>query len=309
MKRIISLIMAVAMVLCLASCGKKTEEAQTTTEATTKNAAFESLSDEEKGHIDTAYETVRSKLQEVYTNQSSSSDEFFNVVNTRLIRIKENTEERYKDMTAIVEFVIYSDYYSEHPYYINSGMYDTVMFFKDGTVKSIGSDPLIYDYNKTKDINLWHNVVGEIVDLGDYCNTNKQGAVEPSAEYDEMMKKSIEEIKKSWALYLSKKGESDRNITIVNSRIIKFKDNDTKEFGNVAYVVEFDMYADFYGSGNYPVNQYAESCNVVFHPDGTYAVNSGYINACRTTGSYGSLGDLIDSVTEFGTYYNMTCEV
>lgn len=56
----------------------------------------------------------------------------YQIIDARIITIKENDIELFKDVDCIVEFVLFTNYFGTAPYYCNAGIYDTVSIYRDG---------------------------------------------------------------------------------------------------------------------------------------------------------------------------------
>ena len=76
--------------------------------------------------IKEAVELITEYWEELYA-EDDIGDGYFEIKNTRVIYIKENDIEQFKDKKYIIEFIIYTDYMGTAPYYSNVGMYSNVV--------------------------------------------------------------------------------------------------------------------------------------------------------------------------------------
>ena len=72
----------------------------------------------------------------------ANSDGHFEIQGTRVVTVKDNDIEGYSDVAYVVEFILYSDYYSTAPYYICRGINNCVLVYKDGTMEVAGRSPI-----------------------------------------------------------------------------------------------------------------------------------------------------------------------
>ena len=97
---------------------------------------------------------------------------YFEIINTRLIEIKDNDINMFKDVDYIVEFELFTDYYCNGLYYDNVSMYDTVIVYKDGTTKVDGS--YINRYRSTTYSNDFSPFIESVENYGDKYNCVKK---------------------------------------------------------------------------------------------------------------------------------------
>ena len=112
MKKVCYLLLVLCLIFSLSACG--TNE---------KNIASKAVS------------VLKNHWEAVYDQPNLETDGYFEIKNTRVINIKENTTEEFKNIDYIVEFVLYTDYYGSAPYYQIVGTDDTVVVYKDGTME------------------------------------------------------------------------------------------------------------------------------------------------------------------------------
>ena len=69
-----------------------------------------------------------------YKEDDIETDGYFEIKNTRVITIKENEIELFKDVDYIIEYELYTDYMGSAPYYENCGVKNNVVVYKNGTM-------------------------------------------------------------------------------------------------------------------------------------------------------------------------------
>ena len=133
-------------------------------------------------------------------------------------------------------------------------------------------------------------------------------------KHDSMVKKAIAELKEYWEdLYdedEDKGLDTDRYFEIKNTRVVTFKENDLQEFGfdKIAYIVEFEIYTDFFGSAPYYVNPGMEN-NVVVYKDGDMEVQNGVIRNYRNCTYETDYSDFIETIDDYRDKYNWSGEL
>lgn len=91
---------------------------------------------DDKQASDTRVADAITAITEQWNNEYTENnieDKYLKIVNTRIINIKENNTEAFKDIDYIVEFVLFSNYFGAAPYYQNVGIYDSVVVYRDGS--------------------------------------------------------------------------------------------------------------------------------------------------------------------------------
>lgn len=58
---------------------------------------------------------------------------YLRIMNTRVVELADNDVDLFEGMEAIVEFVIYTDYFNNAPYYVEPNVYDSVAVYADGS--------------------------------------------------------------------------------------------------------------------------------------------------------------------------------
>ena len=148
MKKVISLLLIVILALGLCSCNIGKDK-----------------------RVLNAIDTLKEYWAEEYSKdlyKENNCDGYFEIINTRLIEIKENNTAMFKDVDYIVEFELFTDYFCNGLYYENVSMYDTVIVYKDGTTK-VDSD-YITRYRSTTFSNDFSAFIESVENYGDKYN-------------------------------------------------------------------------------------------------------------------------------------------
>ncbi len=98
----------------------------------------------------------------------------YQILNTRIITVKENRTEIFSDIDYIVEFVLFTDYYGSTygdgtPYYSNAGVYDTVIVYKDGSAALHMQNPF-HSYRARTYSSDFTQIIEKIEDFGNLYN-------------------------------------------------------------------------------------------------------------------------------------------
>lgn len=91
-----------------------------------------------------AIEEVKDCWRQHYDEPEYKSDGYFESKNTRLITIKDNEIEQFHDVSCIIEFELFTDYYGSSPYYENININDNVIVYKNGTMDVANSPIQMY---------------------------------------------------------------------------------------------------------------------------------------------------------------------
>lgn len=116
MKRILCFILAIALTVSFAGCGKKTEV--------------------ENADVEAAKKLLAEKWQTVYDESpfNVDNDRHLEVKHTRIVNIKETDIEALENVDYLIDFILFSNYSGTAPYYNSVDLYDTVTVYKDGTM-------------------------------------------------------------------------------------------------------------------------------------------------------------------------------
>ena len=113
-------------------------------------------------------DTAISILEEGWANliaDGYAAGNYLEIRSTRVVEILPNDNRYLSDIDYIVEFILYSDLYGSAPYYSNAGIYDSVLFYRDGSVDVLRINP-IRAYSNTSYNYDYSDFLGEIYDFG-----------------------------------------------------------------------------------------------------------------------------------------------
>ncbi|MBO5211575.1 MAG: hypothetical protein J6B80_06555 [Clostridia bacterium] len=126
-----------------------------------------------KSDIKPAREKLIARWEEIYNNSQKQKDGHFEIINTRVIVIKENDLEDFKDVKYIIEFVIFSDYNGSAPYYSQATISNSVVVYKNGEMKVPNNNPLkVYSMETNKYD--YSDIIKSIKDYGNDFNITKK---------------------------------------------------------------------------------------------------------------------------------------
>lgn len=100
--------------------------------------------------IDTAKQALSQEWREIFSDHiqdGMETDGYLEIKNTRVIEVKPNENELFSDVSAVVEFTLYSDYFGSTPYYSDARTADSVVFYNDGSCEVVRNPFLIYSAN------------------------------------------------------------------------------------------------------------------------------------------------------------------
>jgi len=131
-------------------------------------------------------------------------------------------------------------------------------------------------------------------------------AKEPTMEHNDIITEAISELKDYWKdLYAQSEVVTDGYFEIKNTRIITIKNNDIKQFRDVAYIIEFELYTDYMGSAPYYENVGLYN-NVIVYKSGAVDISSNLIRAYRNTTYQTDYSNFIKAIDDYHGYYNCT---
>lgn len=153
MKKFLLIILTVITVFSLSACGEGEKKS-------TYNGAAD---------VKGAVEFLKDSWKEIYNFDTGKTDRYFEIKNTRVLTLKENSVEDFENVKYIIEFELYTDYFGCSPYYFDAGVNDRVLIMKDGTMSLSERDPLSSYRSKSfkKDFS---EFLEAIDDLGDKYN-------------------------------------------------------------------------------------------------------------------------------------------
>ena len=156
MKKICALLILITM-LFLSACGN-----------TEKDDNKHKESKKENQIVLGAIDVLKEHWEEQYDEMTTDSDGYFEIKNTRVVNIKKNKTKEFKDVDYVVEFVLFTDYFGTAPYYMNVEQNDTVVVYKDGSMKM--ERDVINLYRSRYYTNDFSDFIKSVDDYGDQYN-------------------------------------------------------------------------------------------------------------------------------------------
>lgn len=147
MRRFFSFLLVFSFVLTLSACGDNPHDEL----------------------IDKAIKELQSLWQELYDNSDIETERYFEIKNTRVMELKKNDVEDFKNIDYIIEFVLFTDYYGASPYYSNVGISDSVIVYNDGTME-VPSNNLFRAYTGKTYVYNYEGIIETVTDYGDEYN-------------------------------------------------------------------------------------------------------------------------------------------
>ena len=126
LKKIICCLILAAVLMSLAACSGTASDTDSKANETTVENTFTP-----DPLVEQAIDSVKKEWIKQY-DKNSISDRYLEIKNTRVITIKDNESEYFKDIDKIVEFVLFSNYFDSAPYYFNATICATYILYKDG---------------------------------------------------------------------------------------------------------------------------------------------------------------------------------
>ena len=292
-------LLIISIVFSLTSCGIKNNEVN------------EKQFTKDEQYVEAAIKEVQKAWAKEYQNSyHADSDKTVNIINTRIIKIKDNEHEYFHDVEAIVEFDIFSDYYGSSPYYINCQKNDSVVFHKNGTSEVF--DPL-NPYRYTLEIDDYSDVVGEIIELESAFNTQTK-TVDLDSIKEEYVNSAIEELKAHWTTTFSQLDnvDSDGTLKIINTRLLVIDKNslyyqfDDCRFKGVKAIVEFELYSDYFGLAPYYVNAGIDNAVWIMDDGSVKMATTSIKSEIEAIYSAAFAGTLFSETIDAGAKYNET---
>ena len=127
----------------------------------------------QKSAVKPAREKLIERWEEIYNNSQKQKDGHFEIINTRVITIKDNDLEDFKDVKYIVEFVLCSDYNGSAPYYSQATISNSVVVYEDGEMK-VPNNNLLKVYSMETNKYDYSDIIESIKDYGDDFNITKK---------------------------------------------------------------------------------------------------------------------------------------
>jgi len=112
---------------------------------------------------------LKSEWEDIYDKMKLETDRYFEIKNTRVIKIKKTDIEEFKDVKYIIEFVLYTDYFGSAPYHSNYRVSNSVIVYNNGDMKVPKKD-LLEDYSIKNYIWDYSNIIDNVKDYDDKYN-------------------------------------------------------------------------------------------------------------------------------------------
>ena len=138
-----------------------------------------------------------------------------------------------------------------------------------------------------------------------FCFTACGKQEKKNLKHHKMVTAATAQLKKHWKQEYQdeNKADTDGYFEITNVRVITIKENDIKLFQDVAYIVEYELYTDYYGSAPYYDN-YVVDDTVVVYKNGTMDVSQNLIWKYRNTAYQTDFSVFIEDIDDYGGQYN-----
>ena len=307
MKKLTALLIALALFLSLAACsaapGGADAEAPQDGELLL-DAHGNAISSEDAEYVEKAMQLVRREWNSFF-KEHSDRDGTVDIINARVIHIKDNDADMFRDVRAVVEFEILSDFYGSAPWYMNAQQYDTVVFKKGRSTELMD---IFGMYRSRTFLTDYSDIIESIVDCGSAFNTKKE-TCSASAEEEKYVAGALEALRSVWADNYAESG-GDGTVKILSTRLAVVNDESENVkyercFSDVSAIVSFELLSDYFGSAPYYSNVMSDAC-AVFHRDGSVEI-TGDIPRLAVSATYDSdFSDLFSQVRDFGTAYSDT---
>lgn len=113
-----------------------------------------------------AIEAIKAEWMELYeASGNMSTTKHLEIRDSRIIHIKENDTELFRNADYVVEFVLFTDYFGSAPYYSNAGMYDSVLVTRDGAITVNRANPFAAYRSRTFTSD-FSDIIDSIEELG-----------------------------------------------------------------------------------------------------------------------------------------------
>ena len=302
-KRILCCLLAILMLFSLSAC-----------KAGKKDADSNRISNQDLNYVNKAIDVINTEWESVYSkiNKSVHTDNMIEITNARIIHIKNNNSDYFKDVDVVVEFDLFTDYYGGAPYYFNVQQNDTVVFYKDGSnqVNDIFKNYLL----KTGE-NDYSDIIEYRVECGDTFRLGNIKTAKVTGSNEKYILDAREIISSEWSRKNRDKSDdtakdetSNISLNIINTRLLLINDQSNytefeKYFDDIEAIVEFELYqGETNNNSYYPNNEAANT--VIFYKNGNTEVTSNYIRKISTLTFDYNFSDLFTDIFECGSLYN-----
>ena len=155
MKKLITLFLSIILMINFVSCSSFVSNE----EIKEPINAYDSV-------IKEAIDVVKDEWKNQY--EEHNGDAYFEIKNTRVIEIKDNDISVVKDVKYIVEFILFTDYYGNAPYYSEAVVSNVAVIYKNGNAEITGD--LFRRYSSATYSYDYSNIIKNIVDCGGKYN-------------------------------------------------------------------------------------------------------------------------------------------
>lgn len=122
----------------------------------------------EPGMVKEAVSEIKKAWKDEYSDESyKGADGYFEIKNTRVLKLRKNDMEELNDVEYIVEFVLFVDYFHSAPYYDVAPVWDNVLVYKDGSMKAASH---VIRTCRAKAYTTGAELIDSVIDYGDKFN-------------------------------------------------------------------------------------------------------------------------------------------
>lgn len=136
---------------------------------------------------------------------------------------------------------------------------------------------------------------------GTACSAKDEN--KPSTKHQAIILPAIQKLETHWKDHYQEEAIGDGYFEIKNTRVITLKANDIEMFQDVAYIIEFELFTDLFGSAPYYMNTTYNN-NVVVYKNGTMAVATNMINKYRSYTYNTDYSGFMESIDDYKGQYN-----
>ena len=126
---------------------------------------------------------------------------------------------------------------------------------------------------------------------------------EKTNKHHDMIQSAIKKLEQQWMTHYKEDPIGDGYFEIKNTRGITLKATDIEMFQDVAYIIEFELFTDLFGSAPYYMNTTYNN-NVVVYKNGTMAVATNMINQYRSYTYNTDYSGFMESIDDYKGQYN-----
>lgn len=166
----VAVIAAVVLVIVLLT-GKKDDPKTESGEEAKYDEVVADCITELKTSWGVAYDGIEPLFDNGTFESEGKEDRVIEIKNTRIIEIKANKKDAFKNVKYIVEFDLYSNRYRTAPYLMREEVFNTAIVYKDGTTQILHTNTINSMLDQSEpEANAVREIVSNVVDLGDRYN-------------------------------------------------------------------------------------------------------------------------------------------